>query len=244
MKGGKFPSPPKIRCQCSKECHRAVERGQPFCDYHLKHGCPIKPALSGSEPLWYGDEYNKDPAVRHSHNCYAFGFHSINGKKVKNCREKNVCRFPVPGKLANHPEFTGNMGKTCGDVLGRTMADNPGSYLTDFQTQCKPGFTKLGVIVDDKRDFHYVPQFKQLYVPELKRSVPGLFGHKPGAQEAVIRDGAGSVVYNPELAYWYYPPRSKGDDGLYYNHSCGFLCRPVDSKIVLEGGKKTRRRRN
>lgn len=134
------------------------------------------------------------------------------------------------------------MGKTCGDIMGRTLGDTKGAYLTDFQTSCKPGFTKVGVIVDDKRDFHYVPQFKDIYVPELKRSVPGLFGHKPGAQEAIMRDGAGSIVFNPELAYWYYPKRSENDEGLYYNHSCGFVCRPTDKPSLLKGGRKTRRK--
>ncbi len=210
----------------------------------MKNGCPIKPGLSGAEPEYNPDAYNKDPAKKHSHNCYSFGFQIHDEAKIKECREQNKCNFHVPGKAVGHPEFRGRMGKTCGDVIGRTLGDNKGAYMTDFQTACKPGFTKVGIIVDDKRDFHYVPQFKEIYVPELKRKVPGLFAHKPGATDATDRDGAGSIIFNPELANWYYPKKSQNDDGLYYNHSCGFVCRPTQEQAQLKGGRTRRLRKH
>ena len=77
------------------------------------------------------------------------------GKKIAECRAKGECRFHVPGKTKGHPDFSGKMGKTCGDVIGRTMADVPQSYLIDFSNQCKPGFSKIGVVVDEENDLHY-----------------------------------------------------------------------------------------
>lgn len=242
MKGGKLPPPPEPKCQCSPECTRPVRRGQMFCDHHTLKGCPIQSQLSGSEPLWDPDSYNKDPAKKHSHNCFAFAFQVHDGKKIEACRDKNLCNFHVPGRSKGHPDFTGNMGKTCGDVLGRTMADVPGAYLTDFETKCKPGTSKIAVIVDKKRDFHYAPQFKEIYVPELKRSIPGLYGHKPGGRDAIMRDGAGAPIYRPDRAYWYYPKESAGDEGLYYDKFCSYMCVPRGEPPNLKGGRKRGRK--
>jgi hypothetical protein len=238
-KGGKLPPPPKIRCQCSPDCHRSVIAGNTFCAYHEKNGCPIKPHLSEAEPVWDPDTYNKDKAKKHSHNCFAFAFQVHDVKKIEECRYKNKCGFHVPGKTKGHPDFSGKMGKTCSDVLARTMADVRDAYLTDFSTRCKPGFSKLAVIVDNKRDFHYVPQFKEIYVDELKKPVKGLFGHKPGGRDATMRDGAGAPIYRPDLAYWYYPKESEIDEGLYYDSFCSYMCAPRGDPPKLAGGKQT-----
>lgn len=243
LKGGKLPPPPKIRCQCTADCHREVQKGQVFCDYHNKNGCPIKGELSGAEPTWNPDAYNQDPAKKHSHNCFAFAFQVNDKKKIEECRQEGKCDFHVPGKKAKHPEFTGRMGKTCGDVLGRTMGDVPEAYPVDFQTRCKPGFSKLAVIVDEKRDFHYVPQFESIFVPEYGRSVKGLYGHKPGGRDAIFRDGAGAPIRRPDLAYWYFPKEQEGDEGLYYDSFCSYLCVPRGEEPKLKGGRRRRHRR-
>lgn len=217
-------------CQCG-ECPRPVERGQTFCSYHREKGCNVASPLTGSEPAFSPGEYNDDKAIQHSHNCFAYAMNVRDGEKIKGCRERNQCRFHVPGKIKGHPDFSGQMGKTCGDVIGRTMADVPNGYLIDFTTPCKQGFSKIAMVVDEENDLHY-----------YREDNNGRWSHKPGAREVTDKDAVGAYIHAPHRASRYYPKENPNDTGLNYDSFCSYMCVPRNQEIKLAGGRKTRRR--
>ena len=233
QKGGERPALP-LRCQCSEACRNPVRRGEVFCQYHKEHGCPIKSPLTGAEPKWSPGDYNNDKAIQHSHNCFAYAMNVRDKEKIRACRETNNCRFHVPGKTKGHPEFSGQLGKTCGDVIGRTMADVPRSYLVDFPTQCKPGFSKIGVVVDEENDLHYYRQDSN-----------GWWSHKPGGRPVTNKDAVGAEIFRPDLASRYYPKEDPSNTGLNYDSFCSYMCVPRDNSIIIGGRRRrvTRRKR-
>lgn len=229
--GGDTRVAPALRCQCDETCTRPVKKGETFCEYHATKGCPIKGELTGAEPVFKPMEYNGDQAIQYSHNCFAYAMNVRDPVKTKECREKNNCRFHVPGKTKNHPDFSGQLGKTCGDVIGRTMADVPRAYLTNFPTRCEPGFSKIGVVVDEENDLHYYRQDNNQW-----------WSHKPGGRKVTNLDAAGARIWRPDLASRYYPRESPNDTGLNYNSFCSYMCVPRDGSIKI-GGKRARKTR-
>ena len=235
QKGGDQPVPP-LHCQCSESCTNPVRKGQTFCDYHEKHGCPEVSPLTGDEPDWNPDQYNKDKGIQHSHNCHAYAMNVLDMKKAKDCRENNQCRFVVAGKTKGHPDWSGAQGKSCSDVIARTMADIPDAYLTSFTNKCDAGYSKIAVVVDKENDLHYYRQDSA--------KTKGLWSHKPGAREATNKDAAGALIYRPDRASRYYPREDPNDSGLNYASFCSYMCVPRDGSIKLAGGsrKKTQRK--
>ncbi len=227
MKGGRVAPP--LLCQCP-DCDEAVEKGQTFCKKH-KSGCPIRAELSGVEPAYKPEEYNNDKAIQHSHNCFAYAMNVKDPKKIAECRQRNNCRFHVPGKDKGHPEFSGKLGKTCGDVIGRTMSDAKQGYMTDFSTKCEPGMSKIAVVVDEENDLHYYRQDNN-----------GWWSHKPGGRPVTNKDAVGAYIYNPKRASRYYPAEFEGDSGLNYDSFCSFMCVSRDKNAIkIAGGSRKRR---
>lgn len=186
--------------------------------------------LSGYEPKFAPELYNNDTAIQHSHNCFAYAMNKQDKKKIQECRENNRCHFHVPGKSKGHPDFSGQMGKTCGDVLSRTMADVPRSYMTDFTTKCKPRFSKIAVVVDEENDLHYYRQDNNKY-----------WSHKPGGRKVTPKDAVGAAIYAPHRASRYYPPEDERDSGLNYDSFCAYMCVPRDEDPNLVGGRRLAR---
>ena len=151
-------------------------------------------------------------------------------EKIKACREQNDCRFPVPGKIKGHPEMRGDLGKRCPDIVGRTMADATNGYLINFQTKCKPGYSKIGVVVDEENDFHYYRQDSN-----------GWWSHKPGGRPVINVDSTGARIYNPELAARYYPAENAADTELNYDSFCTYMCVPRVAPIKIGGVRKSRK---
>ncbi len=151
----------------------------------------------------------------------------LDADKIKKCRDEGDCGFHSPGKQTGHPGFSGNLGKTCADVISRTLADvGTESYLTDLMTPCKKGWSKIAVVVDPKRDFHY-----------LRQDSNGLWSQKSGAREVTDRDAAGAKIVNPENAYRYYARKGPSDTELNYSEFCGLMCVPRKNPPILSGGK-------
>jgi hypothetical protein len=209
----------------------------------MENGCSVKGGLSGYEPKYRPEDYNSDSAIQHSHNCFAYALGVKDYKKIKNCRKNKECKFHVPGKTKKHPEFSGQMGKTCSDVIGRTMADVPRGYITNFITACKPNFSKIAVVVDEKNDLHY---YKQSQSKESDKTVTkervGLWDHKPGARKVTDKDAYGAKIYRPDLASRCYPRETPEDSGLNYNSFCSYMCIPRDQEIIVAGGGRSRSR--
>ena len=233
-RGGSRPAPP-IVCQCSSKCTNSVTKGQTFCKFHEQNGCPIKSPLTGYEPEYSPGDYNNDKAIQHSHNCFAYSMDVRDLKRIESCRKKKDCHFHVPGKTKNHPDFSGKMGKTCSDIIGRTMADVPKGYLTDFTSKCEPGFSKIGMVADEENDLHYYRQDNN-----------GNWSHKPGGRPVTNKDAAGSSIYRPDLASRYYPSESPGDSGLNYDSFCSYMCVPRKGNMannpIQIAGRRTRKR--
>ncbi len=228
QRGGAQDTPPPPHCQCSENCTRPVKRGDTFCQYHMQHGCPIISKRTKAEPNYNPDKYNQDQAIRHSHNCHAYAMDFIDPQKVRKCREQNVCQFPQPGFMAGHPGFKGQAGKTCGDVLARTMSDIPRAYATNFIQPCEPGFSKIAVVVDEENDFHYYRQDSN-----------GWWSHKPGARHVTNKDATGARIWRPDLASRYYPRETPNDSGLNYASFCSYMCVPRDGSIKIGGRRRT-----
>lgn len=232
MKGGNGRKPLPLYCQCGN-CANPVQKGDMFCQFHKTNKCPIKSPLTGFEPNFAPDEYNGDKAIQHSHNCFAYAMNVKDIEKIKKCQENQDCRFHVPGKTKGHPDFRGQMGKTCGDVVARTMADVPRGYLIDFPTKCKQGYSKIGIVVDEENDLHYYRQDNN-----------GLWSHKPGGRQVTNKDAVGSLIYAPHRTSRYYPKEFEQDNTLNYDSFCSYMCVPRDNSIKIGGRRKTRKNRS
>jgi len=232
QRGGSSP-----KCQCTSDCNRQIVKGEVFCSYHKQNGCPIKPELSGYEPDYEPDLYNGDKNVQYSHNCFAYAMDVRDPSRIKICREKKNCSTPQPGRKKGHNEFSGKMGKTCADILSRTMADVPTAYITNFTNKCDKGFSKIGAVVDEDNDYHYYRQDSN-----------GLWSHKPGGRPVKNIDSNNAKIYRPDLAGREYPPEYNGNSGLNYNSFCSYMCVPrkgVEGVNPIQiAGKRTKKRRS
>ena len=238
---------PPPKCQCTSDCKNPVKEKDTFCEYHKNNGCPIVHELSGYEPEYKPDEYNEDKAIQHSHNCFAYALGVKDSQKIEKCRYNNDCKFHVPGKTKDHPEFSGRMGKSCSDVIGRTMADIPQGYVVNFPTQCNKGFSKIGIVVDKKKDLHYYRVDKpkkndtSIYTTYVPEKPIGLWSHKPGARKVTDKDAYGAKIYRPDLASRCYPKETPEDNGLNYNSFCSYMCVPRDTPNIIAGGHRYRK---
>jgi len=171
--------------------------------------------LSGSELPYDPDTYNKDKAKRLSNNCYEYALALVDPKKIEECRTKNICEYAIAGEKEGHPNFTGRRGKTCSDMIMRTIATS-GGILSSFNHRCGKGYRKIAVVVDKRRDFHY-----------YRQDSDGWWSHKPGSTEVTDKDAYGAKIYRPDLAARCYK-KTKDDDGLNYDSFCCYICIPVN----------------
>ena len=230
MKGGGRPPKP-LMCQCG-DCQRPIARGETFCEFHKRNGCRIGSPVTGWEPEYNPDLYNKDKAIQHSHNCLAYAMGVMDPEKIALCREKGDCRFHVAGKTKLFPDSKKSREQSCSDVVMRTMADVEEGYMSTYTNKCKEGFSKIYVLVDEENDLHYVRQ-----------NPDGTWSDKPGGRPVRNIDGAGARVWAPHRAHWYFPAENSNDTELNYDSSCGYMCVPRDHPIVLKGGKTKRKTR-
>jgi len=236
LKGGGFVHP--LYCQHSSSCKNPVVRGEIFCTAHSET-VPNRKSLSGSEPEYDPGIYNFNKFIRISHNCFAYAMNVLDSLKIKGCKEKNDCHFHAPGIRTGHTPVD---KKSCSEIVSRTMADVKG-YLTNFPTPCNPGYSKVGIVVDEVNDFHYYRQDSN-----------GWWSHKPGGRAVTNKDAVGARIYRPDLASRYYPPDSNNDSGLNYNSFCSYICVPrkttstsadnsgKNSAPIQIAGRRTRKR--
>jgi hypothetical protein len=216
-------------CQCSPTCSLPPLPNSPFCKNHIKF-CPTKSPLTGDEPEYNPERYNKYPGIKESHNCYTYAFNYLNLPRGKKCDKKSCpLPFPQPGRASGYPKWSQVKGKRCPDVLSRIMGDVPGSTLTTFEKKCPAKTRKIALVVDEDEDYHF-----------YRQDANGYWSHKPGATDVIRLDATKRPIYNPELASRYYPK-----SGLHYDQFCSYMCIPSRKKHRLKrGGKrKTVRRR-
>ncbi len=185
-----------------------------FCAKH-QQGCNRVSPLSGSEPAYEPDVYNGVTDMQNNHNCYAYAF-DIKENMEAACKDANgncSLRFHQPGYSAGFKRFRDMNIIQCPDIAARIIADVPGAKITGFQDRCPVGTSKIGLVIDDKRDYHFYRQDRG-----------GLWSHKPGSGKVTNRDANGNLIYDPALAARDY---SKGaEDKLNYKYFCTYMCVP------------------
>lgn len=212
----------KNQCQCSLSCKRKCFGKTAFCLYH-QDTCPRFSPLSGSEPDYDPDDWNKRYFVKETHNCFAYSFNINDPKQIKKCKNKN-CDVPFhqPGLVSGYPNFSSKLPKTCPNMMARLFGDNPNIKMTTFEEKCPVGTSKIALIIDENEDYHFLRQDSNKY-----------WSHKPGARKVTNRDASDRLIYDPALANYNY---LDNNGHLNYDIFCGYLCVPRESPVKLKSG--------
>ncbi len=218
----------KVRCQCTPECKKKPLENSPFCEDHIKF-CPRVSKLSGYEPEFNPEKYNKFKGVKEAHNCFAYAFDYLDLPNNKKCtKESCPVPFPQPGRASGYPKWSKVKGKRCPDLISRLMGDVPGIKMTSFEGRCPKGMRKIAPVTDEDEDYHF-----------YREDSNGYWSHKPGATNVTHLDATQRPIYDPELASREYP-----DSGLNYDQFCGYLCIPATKNHKLKrGGKRTHKKK-
>jgi len=185
--------------------------------------------MSGSEPDHHMEEWNSDSVLTESHNCYAYAVKGVDPALLKKCMDTKDCNvgFPQPGYASGYEKFSENKHKGCADMFARLSGDNPGIRPTTFEEKCPFGFSKIALILDKKRDYHFAMQ-----------SSNGMWYHKPGAMEVTNLDASGRPILRPDRSLFMY---TRHKFPLTYTRFCGYYCVPRNKEIhikteIREGG--------
>ena len=197
------------RCQYSLDCKNIPLVYRPFCRNHYNL---LKTVihLSGNEPMYDPDKYNKYKGIKESHNCFSYALDDIN--LPKKCTKK-ACdvSYPQPGFYSGYPKWNDIKGKRCPDLLARLIGDIPEIKITTFEKKPIKGMRKIAIVVDKNKDYHFYRQDSN-----------GYWSHKPGGGNVTNLDATDRPIFNPELASRYYPKH-----GLNYDFFCSFLMIPI-----------------
>ena len=225
-RGGKVM--PRPLCQCmrgDKPCTQFSVNGTVFCENH--QDCPLPP-LSGWEPDKDNNEYNRDPNIYKSHNCYSYAMHVLDQKNIEQCKAKGNCRqfFHQPGALSGQRNaMNSEHRRTCNTVEQLMKSDIPGVTNSTFYDVCPAGTSKVAAVVDKGKDYHW-------YRQDSKKS-RGYWTHKDGSNKVKDYDALKQKIFNPQLASRDYRPQ--GSD-INYKNFCNFYCVPRRRPIQLGQG--------
>jgi hypothetical protein len=213
----------KVRCQCLSSCKNKPLTNSPFCKEHHKF-CPRKSPLSGDEPEFDPDFFNKHKGLKEAQNCFAYAF---DYKTLPKKCTKNSCPvpFPQPGRASGYPKWSNVKGKRCPDLLGRLYGDVPELKIGSFEKGCPKQHSKIALVVDEDEDYHFYRQDSN-----------GYWSHKPGATSVTHLDSSGRPIYDPQLA-----SRESPESGLNYNQFCSYLCAPKHKKLRFKRGGTRKR---
>jgi hypothetical protein len=225
------------RCQCDPSCKKQTFTRSPFCEEHSALPvCPRKSPLSGWEPKYQPELWNQRQN-RLTHNCFAYALNIIDPRQIIECLKTSTCNtsFPQPGLAAGNDNFKRENPKTCPEMIGRTLGDNPSIRPVKFEEKCPPETSKIALIVDEDEDYHY-----------LRQDAGGWWSQKGGAKPITNLDAGGHFIWDPELAdnNW-----TNNSGVLNYNISCGFFCVPRTKPLFMKtsgGGRRkgpTRKRK-
>jgi hypothetical protein len=215
----------KARCQCSPSCKNPPLDNSPFCALHIKF-CPRRSTLSGFEPDFNPDLFNKFKGVKEAQNCFAYAFDYRH--LPKKCT-KDMCSapFPQPGRSSGYPKWSKVNGKRCPDLMARLFGDVPDLKMSTFEKRCPKKYSKIALVVDEDEDYHFYRQDSN-----------GYWSHKPGATDVTHMDATGRPIYDPQLASRLYP-----GSGLHYDKFCSYLCAPRTRTLRFKrGGKRNTRK--
>jgi hypothetical protein len=213
------------RCQCTPSCKNPPLENSPFCAAHINF-CPRRSPLSGYEPEFNPDLYNKHKGVKEAQNCFAYAFDYR--RLPKKCT-KDSCpvSFPQPGRASGYPKWSKVNGKRCPDLMARLFGDVPDLKVSSFEGRCPKKYSKIALVVDPDEDYHF-----------YRLDSNGYWSHKPGATDVTHLDATKRPIYDPQLASRYYP-----DSGLHYDKFCSYLCAPKTRRLRFKrgGARKTKK---
>ena len=217
-----------VRCQCSPSCKNPPLNNSPFCAAHIKF-CPRRSPLSGYEPNFKPEIFNKHFGIKEALNCFAYAFDYRGLPKRADCT-KDSCPvpFPQPGRASGYPKWSKVKGKRCPDLVGRLFGDVPDLKMATFEKRCPKNYSKIALVVDEDEDYHFYRQDSN-----------GYWSHKPGATDVTHIDASGRPIYDPQLASKLYPK-----SGLHYNKFCSYLCVPKTRRLRFKRGGNYTKKRN
>jgi hypothetical protein len=177
--------------------------------------------VSGAEPKKNLEAWNKNDGLKGSHNCFSYAMNAIDDKMIKRCNETEDCDvgFHQPGYASGYGHFPEKHDKGCSNMVSRLWGDNPDVRPIKFHQQCFNGTSKIALIVDPKRDYHFVRQDSD-----------GYWSHKPGAMEVTTEDASGRPIIRPDRALFIY---KNNKDPLQYTKFCGYYCVPRGKPMYL-----------
>ena len=215
----------KKQCQCNAKCKLPSLKGKPFCAKHALR-CERQSPLSGCEPDYDPDRWNKDKAIRETHNCFSYSMNVNDPKQMKKCDDsKEDCNdvpFHQPGSAAGYKRFDSKHQKSCPNMVARILGDNPDIIMTNFESRCPVNMSKIALVVDPKEDYHFLRQDSNM-----------LWSHKAGARPVKNIDSKGHLIWDPSLADLNYIT----DDGdLNYRVFCAYMCVPRKKNLYLLPG--------
>jgi hypothetical protein len=168
------------------------------------------------------EAWNNRQELRESHNCFAYALNSIDPNMMAKCKSDPSCNvpFPQPGYAAGFKRFSDQPEKGCGDMVSRLWGDNPKIRAVTFEEKCPPGTSKIALIVDPKRDYHF-----------LRQDPDGYWSHKPGAMAVTRLDSTDRPILRPDRACFMYKKNKK--DPLCYTEFCGYFCVPRNESLHM-----------
>ena len=176
--------------------------------------------LSGAEPPYNPERYNKNPLVQKTHNCWAYGMDVLDPEQLTQCLNKpKGCplMYHQPGGRAAK-ELHYKEGRRCRVVERLMSLDVPAIRRSTFKQKCPAKTSKIALVVHPGEDYHF-----------YRQDADGWWSHKDGSNKVKRYDAEGRLIWNPETAARDYRPEAF----LNYSDFCGFYCVPRRSVIKL-----------
>jgi hypothetical protein len=182
--------------------------------------------MSGSEPAYDPDRYNKDKLVQETHNCWSYASNVLDPAQLTQCDGKPAgCKllYHQPGGTKGQSDdLRFEDARICKKVTSLMKLDVPDITATTFSDKCPVGMSKIALVVHPGEDYHFYRQDND-----------GWWSHKDGANQVKRYDSEGKPIWNPKTAARDYRPRGSF---LNYSDFCGFYCVPRNRQIHLARG--------
>jgi hypothetical protein len=187
-------------CTISRNYHHTKEN-MSFNNTKKEKGLP----LSGSEPHYDPEKWNKNFMDRVNHNCYAY---------VLDDFVKDRPKRPQPGHRDKSMPIFRKQDYTREEISRRAIYDNPSIYCTDPNAVCKKGYYKGVLVIDRYNNYHW-----------LRQDSNGFWSHKPGQLPVTNKDADGNLIVDPKKANLIYD-KDRKEYNLIYSDIGPYFCIP------------------
>ena len=194
----------------------------------------MKSPMSGAEPIRDLEAWNKNDTLKETHNCFTYSMNVVDKDLIKKCKDTVNCKvgFHQPGYASGYGHFPEKRRKGCIDMVSRMWGDNPDVRSIKFHQRCREGTSKIALIVDPKRDYHFLRQDKV----ERNEEENGTWSHKPGSMDVTTKDASGRPILRPDRALFIY---KNNKEPLEYTKFCGYYCVPRGKPLYLMADART-----